>query len=267
MTAYFRPLGVYPPYQTDAFQKCPTLWDYQKRWAPRGNQRTAMLIGTGVAIGLEHYYKELMGEKVVRDPLGTALEYVEKHYQSHADKSLKGVETLVERGYDLGITTDLSIKEILAVEKYFGRIKPDIVARDYDGSLVVIDHKVKVNLDDKYLEGNLQEYDSANQFYHYAWGIEQEYGEPVARVVAHVIILAPVGKTLLHPVKMDPEHVQFWLKGTAVTWEHMKAVEGGGGLETRFASCKGRYGLCDMYEACHTFHGDESAFPALYERV
>src|SRR5215475_12354642 len=150
---------IYPPYQTDQFQKCPLLWHLSKNWARSGEKpRTAMLIGNAVARGLEAYFQ---GDT---DELQQARTYVEDHYKPGSDRTFKGVSNMVEAGVQLGMNTQLSIQEVLAVEEYFGRVKPDLVGRDYDGSLAIWDHKVKTSLDERYIAKELLEYDTSNQF-------------------------------------------------------------------------------------------------------
>jgi len=255
---------VYPPYQLDDFQTCPLLWDYKKRWAKRDKKNwTAMLIGKAIARGLEAHYKGL------EEPYGPAERIVEEQYNPEgADRSLKGVLNLTREGLALGLGTNFALSEVLAVERYFGRTVPDLVGRERDGALMVIDHKVKVTLDEKYREKELEKYNRSNQFFEYAWHVGQEYGEPVERVYAHLIILGPSPEALLHPVAIEPEHLRHWLHGASRDWRDMAAIEKGEEeARARFTACRTDFGLCEMYEACHTFHGQEEAFTALYNRV
>lgn len=196
-------------------------------------------------------------------------QHIERGYIKGVEPSLKGVKTLVARGLELGKSTELGLREVLAVEQSFGgRCRPDLVGRYYDGSLVVIDHKVKVKLDDRYLENEFLGYDTSNQFFHYAHFVGQELGEPVSTVFAHIIVLSPTPKTYLHPVKMAEDHVNMWLEGVQQTWRMMnKVVAGGSPVEARFSSCINKFGKCDMYELCHTYHGDESVAEGAYTRV
>ena len=226
-----------------------------------------MLIGNGVALGLECHYKQQRNWPT-SDPFKTASTYVVNNYVKESDKSLKGVQELVRVGIELGMDTSLGLTEVLAVEQFLGgRIKPDLIGRYYDGSLVVIDHKVKTNLDDRYLERELLSYDTSNQFFQYGYFVAKEYGEPVSTVFAHMIVVAPVPKTYLHPVTMSQERLDFWLQGVIPTWDLMKAIEEGGPREARFSSCQGRYGPCDMAPGCHTLHGDESTFNLFYDAI
>lgn len=255
---------VFSPYPTDNYQRCPTLWDKQRRiQVAGGKQYTAMLIGSAVALGLERYYKGL------EDGQEKAAELVEAQYKEGSDRTLKGVLKLVRDGVELGMATNLGLSKIEAVEQFFGNIKPDLVGREKD-ELVVVDHKVKVSLDEKYLEKELQAYDSSNQLMHYAWAVGAEYGEEVARAYIHLIVLAPVPRTLLHPVKTEPERVQMWLRGVVKDWSEMEAVMQNRALPaTRFSACVGKYGPCEMSVVCHSFYGDESAAvqSGLYEPV
>ena len=255
---------VYPPYQLDNFQRCPLFWDLDKRWKkPLDKEWTAGTIGNAVAKGLEEYLSN--GPEKAQE---LAKAFGESNYVAKADRSLKGMLELIRQGVELGMATRFGMKEILAVEQPFGRTRPDRVGRDYDGALAVWDHKVKVQLDDKFYEKELARFDRSNQFYEYAWIVGQEYGEPVERVYAHLIILGPSPRTVLHPVKMEPEHIRHWLHGASRDWKIMRAIENGDEeAYPHYTGCQTDYGPCAMYEGCHTFYGDESAFPAIYERV
>lgn len=263
---------VFPPYQLGDFQKCPRLWDYKKRWQSRDEfNKTAMLVGTAVALGLEHYYTGLDKgvEPKVHEALCTsvAAAHVEENYVEDSDRSLDTVQTLVRRGTKHGMATNLGLGEILGVEKFYGRIRPDLVGRSLDGALVVIDHKVKMKLDDQWKEKTLAEYDTNNQFMHYAWAIGQEYGEEVKTVYAHIIVLSPRVYTEMHPVRIDQEHLALWLESATTDYQEMAAIEAGKfKARARFASCVDKYGPCAMYDLCHVLHGDESKAEALYGR-
>jgi len=256
---------VYPPYQLDDFQRCPLYWDLTKRWKVRATKAwTAQVIGNAVAQGLESY----LTEGTADDAHVLAQKFVVENYPALADRSLKGVVELTRQGVELGINTQFSFKQILSVEQSYGRTRPDLVAYDYDGALAVWDHKVKVELDDRFYQKEIAKYETSNQFYEYAWIVGTKLGEAVERVYAHIIILGPSPRTVLHPVTMTPEHVRHWLHGASRDWHRMKAIEEEEAeAESRYTGCQTNYGPCSMYEGCHTFAGDEAAFPAIYERV
>jgi PD-(D/E)XK nuclease superfamily len=255
---------VYPPYQTDEYQQCPLYWDLRKRWRKREQKVwTATLIGKAVAHGLE-----LCFGGSLQDPYLAAAEMVRQEYLPGSDRSLRGTLELTRLGLELALGTKFALTRVLAVETPYGRTRPDLVALDYDGALVVIDHKVKVMLDGRFLAKELEKFNRSNQFFEYAWMVGQEHGEPVSRVIAHMIILGPSPQTLLHPVEMAPEHVAHWLHGVAKDWRQMKLIEDQVvEPQARFTACVTSYGPCEMYEGCHTYYGDESAFPALYEQI
>lgn len=246
-------------YDTDTFQKCPTEWDLKKRWQARRTPSYATLIGSAIALALEHHYK---GRE---DGYQAASEYVEKNYVPGGQMTLKGVKNLIEKGYNLGRTTNLGLVSIEAVEQFFGRTKPDLVGRNVDGNLVVVDHKVKVNLVTQYLEKELAGYDTSNQLFTYAWQVGAAFGEPITETLIHMIILGPDLQVVLHPVHISEEHLAHWRKGVGKTWEQMEAVRVGGAPEARYSQCMGKYGKCEMYDLCHVLHGDESKAETLYD--
>lgn len=256
---------VYPPYMLDDFQRCPLFWDLNKRWKSKPvKEWTAGHIGNAVAKGLEIYFKGGSSE----DSFIAGEESMARNYPPRADRSLRATLELTKRAIDLALSTQLSVTEIISVEEPYGRTRPDLVGRDYDDTIAVWDHKVKVELDDRFFAKELAKYDTSNQFYEYAWVVGSKYGEEVGRVYAHIIILGPSPRTVLHPVKMTPEHIQHWLHGASRDWHHMKAIEDGDEeAQARYTGCTTNYGPCAMYEGCHTFYGDETAFSAIYEKV
>jgi hypothetical protein len=250
---------IYSPYPTTDFQRCPRKWDYSKRWQPRDEGgKTAMLVGTAVALGLEHHYKD--STLTIKECQSKAEANIQVNYQEGSDRSLEGTLELTRRGVKHAMATDLGLKEILGVEKFYGRTKPDLVGRNRDGRLVVVDHKVKMNLDDRYKEKELLKFDTNNQMMHYAWTVAQDMGEPVYEVVIHLIVLAPRVYTELHPIRIDQEHLAFWLQGIAEDWKDMQRGEN----RPRFSACMDPW-PCDFRDGCHTFNGQESAFNVLYD--
>lgn len=252
--------SYYSPYETDTFQRCPTEWSLKKRWQPKRNPNYSTLIGTAVAKALELFFKGMDAQA-----LDVANTIVTQGYEPGGQQSLKGVLGLVKKGYDLGTATRFDLDTIEAVEVFFGRTKPDLVIRNKAGNLVVVDHKVKLNLDPRYLEKELLTYDTSNQLYTYAWQVGSTYGEPVTETIIHMIILGPDGQTVLHPVRITEEHLAHWRQGVGKTWEAMNAVKAGGSPEARYSQCIGKYGKCDMYDLCHILHGDESKAGTLYD--
>ncbi len=249
---------VYSPYNLSDFQKCPRLYDYKKRWDVKGKElNTAILIGAAVAAGLEAHYQ---GQG--RDPKQVAADYVDASYKVGSDRSLEGVQALTRKGVRYGMATNLGLPKIEAVEKFFGRIRPDLVGRDPAGKLMVVDHKVKVNLDDRYKEKELGAYDTSNQMFHYAWAVGQDFGEKVEQVAIHLIVLGPRAYTEMHLIQIDQRHLATWLESAALDWDDMHANE----RRQRFESCMGKYGPCEFHAACHSYYGDESKFSALYIR-
>lgn len=247
---------VFSAYPTTDFQMCPKLWDYKRRWdSPEDRQSTALLLGSAVALGLEAHYAN-QG----RDPLETAESYARANYYEGSDRTEDGLVALVRRGVRLGMATNLGTSEILGVEKWYGNSRPDLVARDQAGKIVVIDHKVKRNLDDRYKEKELLGYETSNQLYGYAWRVAQEYGEPVETAIIHLIVLGPSAYTELHPVRITTEALKLWLTDVSKDWKDMAAGES----RRRFSSCVNQYGPCRFWAACHVLGGDETKFEGLY---
>lgn len=256
-------MTVYPPYQTEAFQRCPMLYDLGRRWMKREPQpTTARLIGIAVAAGLEAHFN---GQG---DCLEIAHQVVRAGYLEGSDRSFDGVAKLVSKGVRLGKSTNLGYESILAVEKSFARCRPDLVVRMLDGRIAIVDHKVKIQLDPKYLSAECRRFNTSTQFLHYSMAVGEYFGEHVDTVVPHLIILGPRGMTVPHPVKVTKERLAYWRKGAERAWREMHLVESGQSeLVPNFTSCETRYGVCDFYAACHNLDCDPSRMEVVYDAV
>jgi hypothetical protein len=191
----------------------------------------------------------------------------ESSYQAGSDRSLEGVLALVRKGVKLGISADHGLVEILAVERSFARCRPDLVGRDSQGKICVLDWKVKMQLDPKYYSGECRKYNTETQFLHYSMAVGEYYGEHVETVIAAILVLAPHGKALLHPVKVSPERLAYWRRGAEKTWQEMQRVDSGEPPVPNFTACETKFGPCDFYQVCHNFDGDTSYMEGFYDAV
>ena len=256
-------ISVYPPYQTATYQQCPMLWDLGKRWKEReGVPTTARLIGTAVAAGLEAHFK---GSESPQDALTAVVEF---QYQEGSDRSIEEVVTLSLKGLVLGQKTHFGHKSVLAVEQPFARCRPDLVLRMPDGSVAPVDHKVKINLDPRYFSNECRAYNTDTQMMHYSMAVGESYGQHVGVVLVHLIILGPRPKTIVHPVKISPERLDYWRSGAERAWQEMHSIEyNGARVVPNFTSCITKYGPCAYYEGCHNLDGDGSRFGAIYDAI
>ncbi len=268
MTTYSK---VYPPYQLNTFQECPVKWDYGKRWKPQPGQNSAAMLlagmlGNALSVGLAEFLSSTEEEPVRRGrACDLAVEYALSHWTPEmTSKSKIQAGTMAVGATNIGTKTLLPLKEILAVEQFVGRvIRPDVVGRDFEGNLAVLDHKFKANLDDRYFDKELRRYNNSNQFLEYAWLVGQEYGEPVDKVYVHIVILAPLPQTIIHPVDTSHKRQAHWLKGATRDWIDMHNIESlAVPAQPRYTACEGQYGPCHFNDACHVLHGDESTFAA-----
>ena len=255
-------ISVQPPYLTAQFQRCPMAWYLGEKWNVKGSDKhTAKLIGTAVTVGLERHFSGFQdGEQRVRDT-------VEANNLEGSDRTLEEVLSLSVKGFLLGQVTNLDYKEILGVEMSFARARPDLVLRMADNSVVPVDHKVKIQLDPKYLGAECRKYDVDTQMFHYSMAVGEYYGVHVSRVLVHFIILGPRGRTMLHPVLISPERLAYWRSGAEEAWQSMHEIEHWGLKPApRFTGCNTVYGQCDFYEACHSLGCDEELMKLLYEK-
>ena len=256
---------VFPPRETQDWLRCPVYRDLSKKWEPRGPWEPNRALGTAIAKGLEVYFKNPGAD----GPAWTACEQsLESEYVEQPAWTLEGLKKLAARGLKLALeqaATIVATEHILLVEEPVGECRPDLVTRSKaDGQLIVTDGKVSLNLDPRWQDKRLGEYDSDFQFWHYAWRVGEHFGEPVAWTRLQLTVLSPKTRSLLVPYRVTSKRVSFWLQGAQQAWEGMERERQGAPPAPNFMSCHGRYGRCPMYDACHVLDRDPKAMKALY---
>ena len=259
---------AYSPTRTEDFLRCPVYHRLRRDgWEALGTGwEPPRAMGTAIAKGLEVFYLNQ------GDPFEAARLSLDLAYQDNPKHTLDGLQAILAKGLTRALERAEEIvqaEHVLGVELDLGESRPDLVTRSKStGELIVTDAKAPFHLKPEWVPKRLAEYDSSHQFRHYAWRVGLHYGEPVKWVRAHLTILTPTAKSLVHPVKVTPEWVEFWLRGAKYVWGHMQECEGVPlkELPPKIDSCHGKFGRCPMYEACHVYHLDEDQFGMLYEK-
>jgi hypothetical protein len=265
---------TYSSYQLDDFQICPRLWDLKQRWEePDGPTGVYLVLGAAVASGL----------CLVRRgrPMEEAEQAAKKVLEQRADElgeewTEEGVLKHILAALKIGVTTNLGLKTILSADqKKYGHCRPDIVGRTHNGRLRVIDDKVKLRLDPKYIDETLSEFKHSNQLYEYAWEVGRYYNEHVDSVGVNLIICTPRLRAVFYPFDLSPTAIEQWASSAQMDFDEMAAIEAGQVLpRLRWKSCTTRYNkpgttekaLCPMHPMCHDLYGDEALGDMFFNR-
>lgn len=249
--------------------RCPVYAQYtREHWVPRDRPWTPhMLLGIAIGDGLSECYRHWDDPNPPEYGLPVALKVLEAGYQETSEWTLAGLTKLVTRGLQAAVEEDAPRGHpILRIDESIGVSRPDLICRAPDG-LEIIDTKISLTVDARYRAQRLAEYDTDFKTWHYAWEVEQFYGEPVARTGIHQIILSPRPVSTLYPVPVTRERLAFWLRMAEQLWQDRGDEDAGRCPRIpRMASCHTKYGLCDFYAACHEFGGDPGRMGAYYER-
>lgn len=264
--------GTYSSYDLDVFQRCPKLWDYGHRWVI-DDYGIAVDVGAAVCAGLALLRRGTSQEEAE----AAALKILTRRYTERGEDdewSLEGLSMHVLRGLELGMSRDLGLRTIISTDdQSYGRFRPDVVGRTVEGHLRVVDDKVKMSMDLRYLDDELNKYKHSNQFFGYAWAVGEHYQEPVKTVCVNLIVLSPRPTAILYPVVINQRVLAFWFESAAQDYFEMEAIESGKvKARCRWESCTSRYNkkgttekeLCKMYLACHELAGNESSMGEFY---
>ena len=248
----------------------------RKTWEPEGVEwEPNALLGTSVGVGLSQHYRNLRGNVAVDSPeywaaiRQTALDTLRAGWQD-CDLTLEGAEKLVTKGLKVALESPMwPPGKVLLVDESTGVCRPDLVYRDEAG-LHVWDVKTARSLDARYVQERLSGYDTLWQLYHNSWEVSQYYGEVVVEAGIMQVVLTPRAQVYLHPVKMEPEHLQQWLVTAEQVWKDQSAeARGERPVIQRYTSCeKRRYGRsrCEFWDACHVHFLDPAKIATTYQR-
>lgn len=262
---------TYSSYQLDEFQRCPKLWDLKHRWKePDTGFNVNMALGWAVSAGLACMRR---GDSNLES---TVTEALREKWQDNDEWAMKGLMKQALNGVRLGMSTNLNLKSYLAIDnKLYGRCRPDVVGRTPEGQIRIVDDKLKVKLDLKYLDEALAEFQVSNQLYEYTWEVGRHYGEPVTSVGINLIILSPKPTAVFYPMTLTEEAVEYWARGATADFDEMSLIESAlRDPRTRWTSCRSKYNkpgtfekaLCPMWVLCHDLAGDESKAGAFFGR-
>ena len=149
----------------------------------------------------------------------------------------------------------------------YGNARADLVCRDANGALVIIDYKTKLTLAAQYRNKTIQEFANSHQMLHYSWAAEHTYGDSVATFYIGLAVLEPRYAFDLIPFPVAPESLQVWLASAQVVWGHMEREESGEVVPWMSANHSDNFGQCPYYKACFVHHYDPALMGADYVNV
>ncbi len=243
------------PTATSDFLRCPVYAHLRREgWQARGLWTPNRLLGTAIGDALsEHYRGTDQAEPVLQ-------RVILEGYKPCDAWTPETLIKLATKGYKAALADNLKAQgDVLMVDEPLpSRARPDLVQRIPGQGLVVTDTKVTMSHGIE----RISEYDTSHQLWHYAWEVGEVVGTPVSWVRVHQVTLTPRVSTFLHPVRVTPARVAFWLTGAERAWDDMLDYA----VVPRFDSCYTKYGRCEMYEACHVLDLDHDRMDAIYER-
>ena len=277
---------VFPPTYTDDFIRCPVYARLRKTdWHLRAEApHPGLYIGRALAKGLAAFYGQFEqgaiggpgAEEIARQEVATALTWPFEDGESEWTQA--GVKKLCDKALTAALKTARELvgsETVIGAEYRLPHSRPDLISRDYTGALIVTDTKYSLELDSRWRDKRISEYDTANQFWHYAWETEEFLGEPVTWFRLHLVTGIPC-KSDLFPFRVDRDRLAFWIQSTEAVWEQMakymvftKTLPPQDLpldlLPGNWQTClTGKYGRCVYYEFCHTFHRNPDAAQVLY---
>lgn len=238
-------------------------------WEPRGETEWTpnRLMGTAVQAGYNVYLRRGGSDDLAEAAVN---EVIEQGYVEQPKYTVEGLVKLVLRGVEALLDADLYARhQIIDLDEPLSYSRPDIISRHETQGLGVSDVKVALRIDERYRVKRMSEYETDDQFWHYAWEIGEHLGEPVKWIRPIQVILTPKATVLRDTFQVDPERLAFWLEGAQSHWADMQAEdEGRRAIAPRWQSClSGKYGPCVAYDFCHKFHRDPIQATLYYQRV
>lgn len=149
----------------------------------------------------------------------------------------------------------------------YGNSRADLVARDQNNALVVVDYKTKLTLAAQYRVKTVQEYANSHQMLHYAWAAGETYGDTVAKYVIGLAVLEPRWTFDLLPYPVHPESLVAWLGSAQRVWGEMARDASGETVPWMSANHSDNFGQCPYYKACFVHHYDPALMGQDYAKL
>lgn len=149
----------------------------------------------------------------------------------------------------------------------YGNSRADLVARDENGALVILDYKSKLTLKAEYRAKTIGEFANSSQQFHYAWAAGETYGEPVFKYFIGLAIMEPRWAFDLVPFPVSPESLAVWHQSALVIWADMEKEEAGERVPWLSPNHSDNFGQCAYYKACFVHHYDPALMAQDYVKL
>ena len=238
-------MKVYSPSQTTTYSFCPYAWYLSGlgvRSKVAGQSEYGAIFGDAMAKFHQMYYTErkergyfeATPDDIVRYTK-LAVETVERRVEREQQAGrvfsvdeLAGVHAAITTAVEKYVTKDPIPKDWhiahveLKLEKW-GNARPDLVCIRPDGEFVVVDHKWKRKLDNKYRDKEIARYTHSWQQKHYLAGVGDYTGIKVRTYYILLCVAAPKFKCELLPYSVTDEAMDKWYITANEMWSCMDA--------------------------------------------
>lgn len=148
-----------------------------------------------------------------------------------------------------------------------GRARIDWGGVDPYGTWCQVDYKVKLSLEARWKDKEVERYRYSTQMMHYNWAYGEHLQHPIHRYYICLVVLAPRFYVELLSYEVDPELQQAWLASAQQKWADMEAQEHGARIPDMAAVHRGPYGDCEYLRACLEFRLDPTLIQTAYIQV
>jgi len=238
-----------------------------------------MDLGTAIHAGLAEFYTHHAGGRgsfdlsaATQDAECVAAVSMTENFREGGKYTLDACLALVAKGLKEALKTDLlGDGHVVAVEHRLPHMILDLLVRNSDGTLTVIDHKITLTLERSKLQWRVSDYDPSWQLLQYPWGVREYMGETPSWSKAHLVALTPRPFAIVLPIEITDARLDDFHTSAAQHWTQMGMQDYAyevnrtpAPMNTRSCHAYGR--KCDFYELCHVYSGDEKMASALYDR-
>lgn len=252
-------MTVYSPTRTADWLRCPVYARLRRTVEPVGDWTPNMTLGRAIGDGLVMHYRALRDGTPLpfAEVEAWAMTILEEGYPEDGSETwtLPSLQKMVSRVLAKACEDPVVAPgdTILLVDESTGGGRPDLVLRQRHGGLTITDFKFTLKLEQTYLGRTLSQYETDDQFWQYAWEAGAMFGAPVEWCRVQLMWALPRATTHLHPWRVTPDRLAFWLSGAEQWWKDMEAQELGERPEVpKWASCNGsRFGRCAFLAWCH----------------
>lgn len=253
LLAIWEELGfpVFRPSDVEAWLRCPAYRAYKAQgvepiaiaWSP------AIILGTAIHAGLAAEYRRQRGDLDQPEPTEATLVSLRAGYADNVDWELGAVEKLALRGLQAALAVDVpGGRRILKVDEKLVVGHPDLILESPNKEMVIVDNKITMRLNPEWQVKRLAEFETANQWWHYAWEAQRTLGrtmQVVSGLVAHITVLTPRVRSFTHAWDAHPFHIEKWFRGAVRRWCEMERERRGLVEATwNLDGCNNKYGPC-----------------------